>query len=120
MQQVSQENVIIDGIEFIKTTIITTHVTLSPAPVSQRRILKTPDRVYTLKEFLSLLYTLNPGKDPDLVRASFEKQLRRRIKVIKDAGLTFPCKLYKNRAYTQDFYIMKGTEPYLFGTVCTE
>jgi len=110
MKNIYQEDVVIEGKEYTKTTVITITTTVSCKHSSDI----TSQKTYDIKEFIRLLCALNPNKKPTVIRDSFKKQLKRRLQIIEEKGLSLPVPLYETGLERHNFYIVQSTEPCLF------
>jgi len=111
-QTITQEDVIIEGKEYTKTTV--TIVTLE---IKRKQI----ETFYSYEELVSLICSSVDRKDIKKVKDSFDRHLRCRMKTIFDNNILLPAPLYVNRNTLNNFYIVQGNRkqgPLLFKSIC--
>ena len=111
-QTIIKEDVVIDGKEYIKTTVTTITLQIKR---------KQTEIFYSYEELLSFICSSTHSKDVKRTKDSFDRHLRNRMQTIKDNNIVFPAPLYVNTNDLNNFYIVQGNRkqgPLLFKRIC--
>lgn len=112
IEHIYEEEVLIDDKRYKKVTVITITTTLSPQ-------LEQTEKLYSYKDLVDILCSLNPSKDRSVIKDSFQRHLKRRLETIEQQGLSLPADLYvSDKGNTLNkFQIVRGCRPYLFRSI---
>jgi hypothetical protein len=111
-QTITEEDVIIEGKEYIKTTVTT--VTFQ---IKRKQI----ETFYSYEELLVFICSATHSKDVKRTKDSFDRHLRHRMQAIKENNIVLPAPLYVNTNVLNNFYIVQGNRkqgPLLFKSIC--